>query len=229
MSSPSSQPPAALELRGIVKAWRGQPVLDGVDFLLTPGAVTWLGGSNGAGKTTLMRIASGLIAPEAGTVSLDGLDPWKDRREYQRRIGVVPAGNGGLYARLSVADNLDFQAGLGLVRRADRRPSIERAVAAMDLGELAPRRVDRLSMGQRQRVRLALALLHDPAVLLLDEPYTSLDEEGLELLQGVMDGLAQRGGAALWLGPNPTLAGLRHDRALWVADGRIEDRTGVPA
>ncbi|WP_205697111.1 ATP-binding cassette domain-containing protein [Conexibacter sp. SYSU D00693] len=212
---------ALLTLRGVHRAWRGKPVLVGADADVVAGAVTWLGGANGAGKTTLLRIATGLLAPDAGEVSLAGLDPWRDRRAFQERVGVVPAGNGGLYARLTVRDNLLFQCGLALVPRRERAAAVERAVAATGLESLFRQRVDRMSMGQRQRVRLAQALLHDPDVLLLDEPYTSLDEPGLERLQTIMDGLAARGGAALWLGPSPRLAGLRHDRALWLEDGRV--------
>lgn len=210
-----------LRLRGVHRAWRGKPVLTGADLDLPSGAVSWLGGANGAGKTTLLRIATGLLAPDSGTVDLEGLHPWDDREAFQRRVGVVPAGNGGLYARLTVRDNLLFQCGLAAMGRRDRGAAIDRVVVQTGLEPLFRQRVDRMSMGQRQRVRLAQALLHDPDLLLLDEPYTSLDEAGLERLQTIMDGLAARGGAALWLGPSPRLAGLNHDRALWLEDGRV--------
>ena len=219
-----------LRLSDVHRAWRKKPVLTGCDLDLVAGKVTWLGGVNGAGKTTLMRIATGLLAPDKGTVDLQGLDPWDDREAFQQRIGVLPAGNGGLYARLTVRDNLLFQCGLASVGRRERGPAIERVVEQCALADLFRQRVDRMSRGQRQRVRLAQVLLHDPDLLMLDEPYTSLDEEGLERLQTLMDGLAARGGAVLWLGPSPRLAGLGHDRAAWLEDGRItvRDREGEP-
>ena len=210
-----------LQLRDVHRAWRKKPVLTGVDLDMPAGLVTWLGGVNGAGKTTLLRIATGLLAPDKGTIDLQGLDPWRDREAFQKRVGVLPAGNGGLYARLDVRDNLRFQCGLASLRRRDRPAAIERVVEECALQSLFRQRVDRMSMGQRQRVRLAQVLLHEPDLLMLDEPYTSLDEEGLALLQGIMERLAARGGAVLWLGPSPRLAGLDHDRAAWLADGRV--------
>ena len=224
----SGQP--LLRLRDIHRAWRKRPVLVGADLELPAGAITWLGGVNGAGKTTLLRIATGLLAPDKGTVDLEGLDPWDDREAFQKRIGVLPAGNGGLYARLDVRDNLRFQCGLASIGRRERGAAIERVVEDCALQDLFRQRVDRMSMGQRQRVRLAQVLLHDPDLLLLDEPYTSLDEQGLERLQTLMERLVARGGAVMWLGPSPRLAGLGHDRAAWLQDGRVtvQDRVEDP-
>ena len=121
-----------LELRGIVKHWQRRPVLEGVDFTVEPGTATWLGGSNGAGKTTLLRIATGAIMPERGSVSLGGLNPERDRREYARRIAYLAAGDRNLYARLSVRRHLDLWGCLALLDKAARgkRPSPLRSSAS---------------------------------------------------------------------------------------------------
>jgi ABC-2 type transport system ATP-binding protein len=208
----------ALELRGVSRSYGAQPVLSGAELVVPAGAVAWLGGPNGAGKTTLLRVAAGLILPDAGEVRLFGLDPERDRHAYQRRLGVLSAGDRGLYARLTVVQNLEFSAGLALIRGGRVAASIERALTRFDLGELAGRRVDRLSTGQRQRVRLATALLHDPDVLLLDEPHASLDDRGLALLEAALDELAGREGAALWCSPTMDTARLRADLR-WRIDG----------
>ena len=99
---------AALVLRDIAKALGGRPVLERVDVCVEEARSAWIAGQNGAGKTTLLRIAAGLITPDRGTVRLRGLDPERTRREYQRKVGFLGAGDRGLYARLSVRQNLDF-------------------------------------------------------------------------------------------------------------------------
>ena len=211
----------ALTLRTVSKRWGAKQVLLAASLELDPGEIVWLDGRNGAGKTTLLRIASGLIAPDEGEVSLKGLDPERDRRAYQRRLGFLSAGNLGLYARMTVAENLEFFAGIALIPPAGRAEAIVRAAARFELAELLDERADRLSTGQRQRARLAIAFLHDPDVVLLDEPHTSLDDNAMALLNGALAELAERGGAAIWCAPAPHQAGLEFDRGLRVEDGRV--------
>lgn len=156
-----------------------------------------ISGANGAGKTTLLRIAAGLILPEEGRVTAFGLDPERQRTDFQRRIGFLAAGNTGLYARLKVDNHFDMWARLALMPKREHGPAIARMVERFGLGELRRRRVDRMSMGQRQRLRLALAFLHDPRLVLLDEPATSLDELGIAALQAAIEDLKAAGGAAM--------------------------------
>jgi ABC-2 type transport system ATP-binding protein len=205
----------------VTRRWASRLVLIDATLSLSPGTVAWLGGPNGAGKTTLLRIAAGLLLPHAGSISLCGLDPERDRRAYQRRLGFVSAGDRGLYARLTVAQNLGFWAGLALVPRERRSELIDRALARFELGELAGRRVDRLSMGQRQRVRLSMAFLHEPTLVLLDEPHTSLDDAALALLDAALAEIAAAGGAALWCSPAGRQLPLRADLRLRLDDGRV--------
>jgi ABC-type multidrug transport system ATPase subunit len=195
--------PPALELYRIVKSWRGPGrVLDHVDLVVQPGSAVHIMGRNGSGKTTLLRIAVGLIKPEAGSVASAGLSPDLDRRRYQQRIGFLAAGDRALYARMTARDHLKFWARLNFVPSSREGEAIERAIIRFGLSELADRRVDRISMGQRQRVRLAGFFLHDPTVVLLDEPRNSLDEDGIELLADWTEELRQRGGALVWCSPH---------------------------
>ena len=210
-----------LELRGIVKHWQRRPVLDDVDFTVEPGSATWLGGANGVGKTTLLRIATGAIMPERGTISLGGLHPERDRREYARRIAYLAAGDRNLYARLSVRRHLDFWGCLALMGKAERAEAIEVALERFELTELAGRRADRLSLGQRQRVRLAGTFLHSPAVAMLDEPHTSLDPAGLEVLATACEDMQARGGSVIWCAPTPDETKLRFDRGIIVEGGKL--------
>ena len=211
----------ALSATGIVRRWGEREVLRGADMELEPGARAFLGGRNGAGKTTLLRICAGLVEPHAGEVGLLGMHPVRDRRRYQARLGYLPAGNGGLYARLTVRQNLEFWASLALLAGAKRAEAVNAAVAAFELGEMERSRVDRISMGQRQRVRLAMTFLHEPLVVLLDEPHTSLDDEALVLLQTALESHRDRGGTALWCAPSSAQAEIDADVSFWVEDGLV--------
>jgi ABC-2 type transport system ATP-binding protein len=215
---------AVLALTGIVKSWPSQPapVLDAVDLELAPGTATAISGRNGAGKTTLLRVAAGLISAERGSVTVCGLDVDRDRTQFQRRIGFLAAGNSGLYARLKVENHLDLWSKIALMPRRERGPAVAAAIETFELGDLLGRRVDRLSMGQRQRLRLALAFVHAPTAVLLDEPATSLDEEGIALIQRAIDALKARGGAALVCIPSGWEQALSIDRALVLSGGRLE-------
>jgi ABC-2 type transport system ATP-binding protein len=195
-----------LVLDGVHRRWGPREVLRGASLTLAPGTTAWLGGPNGAGKTTLLRIAAGLLAGQSGRVTVLGLDAERDRRAYQRHLGFLSAGDRGLTARLTALQNLELWSALALVPRGRRPRLIEQAVVRFALHDLAGQRVDRLSMGQRQRVRLAIAFLHEPALVLLDEPHTSLDDFGLGLLEDAIAQVTGGGGAVLWC--SPTRAGL---------------------
>jgi ABC-type multidrug transport system ATPase subunit len=210
-----------LVLHGIRKRWRKSPVLEGVDLSLARGALVSISGANGTGKTTLLRIAAGLIHPDSGEVALDGLHPERDRRAFLGRLGFLSAGDRTLYARLSPRRHLDLGARLALLPPGNRAAAIERALGVFALDDFADRRVDRLSMGQRQRVRLAMTFVHDPAVILLDEPANSLDQEGLDVLAAYLEQLRSRGGAAVWCGPTGIPVPMASDTALRLAEGRL--------
>jgi ABC-type multidrug transport system ATPase subunit len=216
-----SAPVTGLDLRDVTKTWPGapRPVLDRVRFGVARGEVVYVAGANGAGKTTLLRIAAGMIDADAGTVTLDGLDVHDDRRAYARRLGFLSAG-GGLYARLSVFEHLRWAARIALIPRERRAAAMAAALDFWRLRELAARRVDRLSMGQRHRVRLALTFMPGPALILLDEPLTSLDDEGAELLGTAVALQRSRGGSVVWSAPGGETPA-EADRALVVADGGL--------
>ena len=213
-----------LVLSGISRSYGARTVLSGVDLALEPGARIALLGANGAGKTTILRLAAGIISTDAGEISLDGFSPESDRREYQRRLGFLSAGDRALYARLTVRQNLDFWARVCLIERQRIGHGVERAIDRFGLDELADRRADRLSMGQRQRVRLALTFLHEPRLVLLDEPRTSLDDTAVALLIGALDEIRSRGGSVIWAAPtgDPEPEGV--DRVYLVEQGRLRQR-----
>ncbi len=139
----------------------------------------------------------------------------RDRRRYQQRVSYAPAGNAGLYARLTVRQHLAVWARLAFVPPREQTPRVEAALRAFALEPLVARRLDRLSMGQRQRVRLALAFLPGARLVLLDEPATSLDADGIAMLEAALDAHLRAGGGALWCDPfvdgaGPALADRRY-------------------
>ena len=154
-----------------VSRWYGNVVaVNGISMTVGPG-ITGLLGPNGAGKTTLIAMMAGFLAPSAGTVTIDGQTIWRNTGVY-RAIGLVPEREvsfGYLTGRQFVRANADLQ---GL---PDPGAAAERALAVVEMTEPAGRRIGTYSKGMRQRVKLASALVHDPAVLLLDEPFNGVD------------------------------------------------------
>ena len=209
----------------ISKQWPGQPAptLDAVELAVDPGEVVAILGANGAGKTTLLRVIAAIIEPDDGVVLLPRREasPARNHREYQRRIGLLPPGDRGLYARMTVDAHLDLWARLSLLDSTRRVELLPRAISAFALDPLAHQRVDRLSMGQRQRLRAALAFLHEPDLLLFDEPTSSLDEQGIGLLRAALGEVVRRGGACIWVGPQGMPGGLDADRTLLLRDGQL--------
>ena len=223
LPAPRRAQPMPLSLRGVSKAWdRGRvPVLNRVDLDLDVGDKVRIAGRNGVGKTTLMRIAAGLIDPDRGKATVWGTSAIEHPERYQRLVSFLPAGDRGLYARLSVRRQLRFWARIAMVPRNEVAARVEEAIATFDLGELADRRVDRMSMGQRQRLRIAMTFLPHPDVVLLDEPLTSLDGEGAEILYGALERLLDKGGALLWCSPAGERLEYEFDRTYVLDEGRL--------
>jgi len=227
----SSEPPTRgsaaepiLELEGIYHKWRGPkpPVLDDVSLTLRAGEVTWIGGRNGAGKTTLLRLAAGILLPQRGSVRIGELTPASKGGLYRRQIGFLSAGDRSLQARMRVAQQLDYWARLAYVPRGRRAELVAVNLKRFGLDEFAERRVDRMSQGQRQRIRLAMAFLHEPRVILLDEPRNSLDDDGYQLLGEQIEHAAGDGATILWCSPRGEDRVLTSDTGYTLEDGHLE-------
>ena len=216
---------ALVSFDGVWRHWgRGTKrwaVLRSIDLHVAPGSSVGITGRNGAGKTTLLRIGTGILTPDQGTVTIDGLRSDRNWREYHRRLGFLSAGDRGLYARFSVRGHLQYATRLAFMPRSARAAAIDDAVVRFGLSDLVKRRADRLSQGQRQRLRLALTFVHQPKVLLLDEPGNSLDSEGLAMLAGATEDVLSRGGAVIWCSPMSEAQAVQFDRRLLIEDGTL--------
>jgi ABC-2 type transport system ATP-binding protein len=179
-----------LEFDGLHKSFGTNHVLDGVGFSVAPGTMFGFCGSNGAGKTTTMRIAMGLVRPDAGTVRWQGrpLD-----QEIRRRVGYMPEER-GLYPKMKVAEQVTYFARLHGLDAAAATRATDEWLGRLGLGERRGDPVEKLSLGNQQRVQLAAALVSRPEVLILDEPFSGLDPVGVDslaegLLSQVRDGV----------------------------------------
>jgi ABC-2 type transport system ATP-binding protein len=223
--APTVRPEACLlRVERLTKKWpeRPRPVLEDIELVAPPGTLLSIAGANGVGKTTLLRILAGALRADSGVVRLGGLDPERQRAAYQAQIGYLAAGDRGLYARLSVREQLGIWTRLAFVPRRRRPAAVAAALDRFDLVELADQRVERLSLGQRQRVRLALAFAHEPSVVLLDEPLTSLDPDGARTVTEAITRLRAAGGVCLWASPEPPQIGVAFDERRALVDGSLE-------
>ena len=164
----------SIELVGVTRRFRSTVAIDDVSFELRPGEVLGLLGPNGAGKTTTMRVLTGCLRPTSGRVTVGGDDLWDDPVGHHARIGYMPESS-ALYPDMTVERYLGFWARLRKLPPATRAATVARTMARTGLRDVAHRRIATLSRGFRQRVGLAQAVLHDPPVLVLDEPTAGLD------------------------------------------------------
>jgi sodium transport system ATP-binding protein len=149
-------------------------VLRGISLDARSGEIFGLLGPNGAGKTTTLRVICTLLAPDAGSVEVLGFDTRTAPQEVRRRVGVVTA-EIGVYPRLTARENIAYFAELAGVLNGDMQPRIEAVVDRLDMASFANQRAESLSSGQKQKVAIARAIVHDPPVLMFDEPTSNLD------------------------------------------------------
>src|SRR5690349_17650590 len=172
-----------IEVTGLVKAFGLRPALRDVNFKIASGTIVALLGPNGSGKTTLLRLLSGLSRPTAGSITVGGWSLPGEAAAVRAQLGVV-AHLPLLYDDLTAAENLRFFARLYSLAEPDTR--IKDVLKQVDLSKRADELVRTFSRGMQQRLAIARAMLRDPAVLLLDEPYTGLDVSGVEMLDGLL-------------------------------------------
>lgn len=164
--------------------------VDQVSFEIGQGEIVGLLGHNGAGKTTIMKMLTGFLEPTRGTIEIDGLDIGSEREAVQQRIGYLPE-NDPLYTEMTVIDYLDFAASLHGVPEPQRATAIREAVHKTDLSAKATETIGTLSRGYRQRVGVAQAILHQPRVLILDEPTNGLDPTQVQHMRELIRFLAE--------------------------------------
>ena len=209
-----------IEASGLRKAFGDVVAVDDVSFIARDGEITGLLGPNGAGKTTTLRMLYTLMRPDQGSVRVDGIDAAADANAVRRRLGVLPDAR-GLYKRLSARENIDYFARLQGLDAATRRTRIDALVDALDMHDIAERRTEGFSQGQRVKTAIARALVHDPRNVILDEPTNGLDVMATRSMRAFMHRLRDEGRCVLFSSHIMQEVGALCDRVVVIARGRV--------
>jgi len=177
-------------------------------------------GPNGAGKTTTLRMLYTLMKPDAGNVLIDGMDVEHDAPAVRRRLGVLPDAR-GLYKRLTARENIDYFARLQGLDTATRRARSEALIEALDMADIADRRTEGFSQGQRVKTAIARALVHDPRNVILDEPTNGLDVMATRAMRTFMRRLKDEGRCVLFSSHIMQEVAALCDRIVVIARGRV--------
>ncbi|WP_324779895.1 ATP-binding cassette domain-containing protein [Thiobacillus sedimenti] len=216
-----------LEAADLAKAFaaggRRTEALAGVSFAIRPGAITGLIGPDGAGKTTLMRLAAGLLVPDAGRIRALGLDSTRDSLAVQAALGYMPQ-RFGLYEDLSVQENLDLYADLQGVPKAARAARYAELMHMTGLGPFNRRLAGKLSGGMKQKLGLACTLVRAPRLLLLDEPTVGVDPVSRRELWAIVDRLVREEGMSVLLSTAYLDEAERCQAVILLSEGRILDQ-----
>jgi ABC-2 type transport system ATP-binding protein len=206
-----------LEVADLARRYGDVIALDGLSFTVEPGQLFGFVGPNGAGKTTTMRIILGVLEPDAGSVRWRGAPVDLATRA---RFGYMPEER-GLYPKMRVRDQLAYFASLHGLSRPDALAATDGWLERLGIADRAGDRVEALSLGNQQRVQLGAALVHDPELLVLDEPFSGLDPVGVDVLSGVLRELADGGVPVLFSSHQLELVERLCESVAIVKDGRL--------
>lgn len=215
-----------IDCRAATKSYASQPVLRGIDLVVEPGICALLG-ANGAGKSTLLRLLSGLEEPDSGSVFIGGLGYWDHAIKIRRNLGVLPEGL-GLFESLTVIENL---MAIGPIYGLTKRETEARTTNLLGLLDLTQGRhtVGRdCSFGMRKKTALAMALLHKPKVLLLDEPFEGIDPASSAVIETLLCQLSNNGTAILLTSHILSVVQKIATRVVILHQGRIESDFNPP-
>jgi sodium transport system ATP-binding protein len=209
-----------IEVRDLHKAFGEVRAVNGVSFTARDGEITGLLGPNGAGKTTTLRMLYTLMKPDAGQVLVDGIDAYIDPLDVRRRLGVLPDAR-GLYKRLTASENIDYFGrlqGMAPALIAQRREAL---IDGLEMRDIATRRTEGFSQGQRVKTAIARALIHDPRNVLLDEPTNGLDVMATRAMRRFMRQLKDEGRCVLFSSHIMQEVAALCDRIVVIAHGRV--------
>jgi len=217
---------ARVRVTGLTRRFGERVALDGISFEVAPGEVFGLLGPNGAGKTTAFRLLSGVLPPDAGTFQIDGREVSPASPAYRARLGVVFQ-EPSLDLKLTGRENLRLGAALYGLPRAVSEPRIDEALRVMDLGARADEPTAKYSGGMRRRIEIARVLLHDPDLILLDEPGRGVDPDALRRIWDELSARKAAHGTSLIVTTHQPEEAERCDRIALLDGGRVT-ATGTP-
>jgi len=210
------------QARDLTKTYRRRKVVDGVEFHVEPGEIVGLLGPNGAGKTTVFKMSMGMVRPDKGKVELDGRVITNLPMYRRARLGLgYLSQEPSVFRRLSVEQNLIAIAETLPLSRAEQQARIARLLETLELAPLRANRAETLSGGERRRLEIARALLTEPKILLLDEPFAGVDPIAVADIQEIVQQLRQRGISVLLTDHNVRETLAITDRSYIIFEGRI--------
>ena len=209
-----------IELEDVRKSFGEVQALDGVSFRAEDGRITGLLGPNGAGKTTALRVLYTVLQQDAGHARVDGFDTLAARQEVQKRIGVLPDAH-GLYPRLTSRENIRYFGRLHGIDGSELEASIDELIELLDMAEIADRRTEGFSTGQRVKVAIARALVQKPNNVLLDEPTSGLDVPSTRAMREFIRRLRDRGTCVLFSSHIMQEVSALCDHIVVIAHGRV--------
>lgn len=191
-----------IEVQKVSKTFGAFTALEDVSFRVEAGEVYGLLGENGAGKTTMMRMMATILKPTEGEIEVAGYSVRKEPDEVRRRIGILFGGDVGLYSRLTARENIAYFGSMYGMEKQAVGERIERLSQMFEMGAFLDRRVGSFSRGMKQKVAIARTLVHDPDVILLDEPTTGLDVTAANIFRRVIGMLQEEGKTILFSSHN---------------------------
>jgi sodium transport system ATP-binding protein len=209
-----------IEVKDLHKRFGKVVAVDGATFRARDGEITGLLGPNGAGKTTTLRCLYTLMKPDSGQVLVDGIDAAADAVGVRRRLGVLPDAR-GLYKRLTARENISYFGRLHGLDAATIRTRTDAAIAALDMGDIAERRTEGFSQGQRVKTAIARALIHAPNNVILDEPTNGLDVMATRAMREFLKRLKREGRCVLFSSHIMQEVAALCDRIVVIAHGRV--------
>jgi len=211
--------PPALEIKGLRKSF-DRPAVEGLDLTVRPGEFYMLLGPNGAGKTTTLRMVSGLLQPDAGAISIFGVDARVDQVAAKQIVGWL-SDEPMIYDKLTPTEYLEFVAGLWNVDKALAEVRARDLIGWLGLEKVAHTRCEQFSRGMRQKVALAGALVHEPKLIILDEPLTGLDAGSARLVKNVLTERVRAGSTVIMTTHILEIAERMADRIGVISSGRL--------
>ena len=209
-----------ITVRNLHKSFGSVKAVRGISFDARDGEITGLLGPNGAGKTTTLRMLYSLLPPDEGEIRIDGRDPQKDAMAIKRTLGVVPDGR-GLYTRLSARENIQYYGELHGMQRRDIDLRIDEMAETLDMSSFIDRRTEGFSQGQRVKVAIARAMIHQPQTVLMDEPSNGLDVMTTRALRNYILALKKQGHSVVLSTHIMQEVAALCDRIVIIAEGQI--------
>lgn len=209
-----------IEVRKLSKSFGKVKAVNSISFKMNDGEITGLLGPNGAGKTTTLRMLYSLLPPDEGEIRIDGLDPQHDAMAIKRTLGVVPDSR-GLYKRLTARENIAYYGKLHGMNKSAINHRIDQLARTLNMEDFIERKTDGFSQGQRVKVAIARAMIHEPQTILLDEPSNGLDVMTTRALRHYILGLKKAGHSVVLSTHIMQEVAALCDRIIIIAKGKI--------